>query len=375
MLIALTNELRSMVGHCAFTIHKHNHYSLNIVGDSQSYIIHQQETHTEAAPAAAAKEQSRKASKTHNGINTGGAESCLCVTHRIFDGPFGSLERHAPPILLFWSLLLASIWKQTRQGAHYIHVPLSPACHKLPFPSPVGRQLIRQQWASQPASNVSCERPDHFRSLYLSCSRSAATLLLFLSLSLSIALSSPSSASPPFLAPFSSWPAVQRNGRGWKLPPLPLTADGDQTDLHQGTADLIASPRRGEGGGFRWEAGRAKLETEGKKRKRGAELECGWRGRKGSMLHVGWVMEGCSMEQWQLKRKKCSVWGVGVKNDIYNVSTLLFLEGPGRYVKEVEGRANLWWMAEDNRRAIAATEVLVREHEKCMIWEKMGRLG
>lgn len=56
-------------------------------------------------------------------------------------------------------------------------------------------------------------------------------------------------------------------------------------------------------------------------------------------------------------------------------TSLLFLEGPGRYVKEVEGRTNLRWMAEDNRRAIAATEVLVREHEKCMIWEKMGRLG
>lgn len=259
---------------CAFTIHKHNHYSLNIVGDSQSYIIHQQETHTEAA-AAATKEQSRKASKTHNSINTGGAESCLCVTHRIFDGPFGSLERHAPAILLFWSLLLASIWKQTRQGAHYIHVPLSPACHKLPFPSPVGRQLIRQQWASQPASNVSCERPDHFRSLYLSCSRSAATLLLFLSLSLShcpllhlppLPLSLPSPPGPPC----SAMTGAENLGQ---LPPLPLTAEGDQTDLHQGTDDLIASPRRGEGGGFRWEAGRAKLETEGEKKEKG-----GWTG-------------------------------------------------------------------------------------------------
>lgn len=79
-------------------------------------------------------------------INT--AQSYLCITYRIFSSPFRSLERHASTILLFRSFLLAGIWKQARQGAHYIHVPLSPACHRLLFPSPVDRQLIRQQWAS-----------------------------------------------------------------------------------------------------------------------------------------------------------------------------------------------------------------------------------
>lgn len=329
MLIALTNELRSMVRHCAFTTHKHNHYCLNIVGDSQSYIIHQQETHTEAAPAAA-KEQSRKASKTHNGINTGGAESCLCVTHRIFDGPFGSLERHAPPILLFWSLLLASIWKQTRQGAHYIHVPLSPACHKLPFPSPVGRQLIRQQWASQPASQQCelwapgplslslslpfslCCYPPAFP-LSLSLYRTVLSLICLPSLSRSLLLLARRAAQWQGVKILPNSPRCLSQQTETRLtsiraPPIWLRAQEEEKEVD-------SDGKRGV----------LRLEKEGKKRKKGAELECGWRGREGSMLHVGWVMEGCSMEQWQLKRKKCSVWGVGVKNDIYSIYTL-----PGR---------------------------------------------
>lgn len=78
-----------------------------------------------------------------------------------------------------------------------------PACHKLPFPSPVGRQLIRQQWASQPASDVSCERRTSFSpSLSLSLPVLLALLLpccpssAFITLS-SLSLSSSSSSSTP----------------------------------------------------------------------------------------------------------------------------------------------------------------------------------
>lgn len=66
-----------------------------------------------------------------------------------------------------------------------------PACHKLPFPSPVGRQLIRQQWASQPASDVSCERRTSFSpSLSLSLPVLLALLLPCCPSSASITLSS-----------------------------------------------------------------------------------------------------------------------------------------------------------------------------------------
>ena len=206
-------------------------------------------THRSRSSSSTGAEKRQK----HTATLTQKEQSCLCFTHRIFNGPFGSLERHAPPILLLWSLLLPGIWKQARQGTHYIHVPLSPACHKLPFPSPVGRQLIRQQWASQPASQR-CElwAPDHFLSLSPP------------SLSFSLCFYPPALALPlshcPLSLSSSSSPAVRCSDSRWNqftLPssPLPFTADGDQADLHQGTAALDGS-LRGEDG-FSWEEGSA----------------------------------------------------------------------------------------------------------------------
>lgn len=169
-------------------------------------------THRSSSSTGAEKRQKHTATLTQK------EQSCLCITHRIFNGPFGSLERHAPPILLLWSLLLPGIWKQARQGTHYIHVPLSPACHKLPFPSPVGRQLIRQQWASQPASQR-CElwALDHFLSLSFALSPP--------SLSFSLCFYPPALALPlshrPLSLSSSSSPAVRRNDSRWNQFTLP----------------------------------------------------------------------------------------------------------------------------------------------------------
>lgn len=146
-------------------------------------------TKAAGAGAAAAEGMGAEKLKTTTTTSQQKQHSCLCVTHRIFNGAFGSLERHAPPILLFGGLLLAGICKQARQGTHYIHVPCSPACHKLPFPSLVCRQLIRQQWALQPASDVSCElRTNLSLSHFLSLPRSCFALILLLTLSCSPSL-------------------------------------------------------------------------------------------------------------------------------------------------------------------------------------------
>lgn len=71
--------------------------------------------------------------------------SAPLFTYGIFRGPLRSLEGHATAILFLGSLLLAGICKQARQGAHYVHVPLPQLVTSHSFPSPVGRQLIRQQ--------------------------------------------------------------------------------------------------------------------------------------------------------------------------------------------------------------------------------------
>lgn len=60
-------------------------------------------THRSSSSTGAEKRQKHTATLTQK------EQSCLCITHRIFNGPFGSLERHAPPILLLWSLLLPGI--------------------------------------------------------------------------------------------------------------------------------------------------------------------------------------------------------------------------------------------------------------------------
>jgi len=99
-----------MVRDTAFTKHKHNkRYILNIAGASQSYTNHQQLPHTRTHTGSSTGVRGREALKTHEDTNTEREQSCVHVTHRIFDGPFGSLERHAPSILLFWSLLLAGV--------------------------------------------------------------------------------------------------------------------------------------------------------------------------------------------------------------------------------------------------------------------------
>ncbi len=226
MLLPLANELPSMVRHGAFTTHKHNCYRLNITGASQSYRNHQQaaDTHRSSSSSTGAEKRQK-----HITTLTQKQQSCLCVTHRIFYGPFGSLERHAPPILLLWSLLLAGIWKQARQGTHYIHVPLSPACYKLPFPSPVGRQLIRQQWASQPASQR-CElwALDHFLSPSLSLSLSLLLALLLPSCPRSPSITPSSSLSPFFLLAYRTvqWQPLKPVHLAF-FPLLPLTTDWD----------------------------------------------------------------------------------------------------------------------------------------------------
>lgn len=102
--------------------------------------------------------------------------------------------------------------------------PSPPACHKLPFPSLVGRQLIRQQRAGKPASNTSCER----RTLLSLLCVFLALPLTRCSSSLSIMLSSLRSAL--LLPAFSLQPSKAIHLAFHPL--LHLTAQTVRSDFH-----------------------------------------------------------------------------------------------------------------------------------------------
>lgn len=302
---------------CAFTIHKHNHYSLNIVGDSQSYIIHQQETHTEAE---------RHQKHTTALIQEERRVACVLLTEYSMV-PLGLWNDMRLPSffsgVFFWPVSESKRGK-VRITFMFLSPQLVTSCR---FPAPwVDSSFVNSERASQPAMWVVSARttfalsispvlalllPSCFSSLSLY--RTVLSFICLPSLSRSLLLLARRAAQWQGLKILANSPRCLSQQKETRLtsiraPTIWLRAQEEEKEVDSD----------GKRGVLSWR-------QKGKKRKRGAELECWWRGRKGSMLHVGWVMEGCSIEQWQLKRKKCSVWGVGVKNDIYNVSTL-----PGR---------------------------------------------
>ena len=175
------------------------------------------------------------------------------------------------------------------------------------FPAPwVDSSFVNSERASQPASNVSCERRTTC-SLSLSLSLSFSLCIYSLALALSLSHCPPlaHSFSPVFLLAHctAQWQPLKVLHLAF-LPLSHLTADRNKADLHQGTVALDASTGGEEEDGFGGKAGCAKA-GDARRGKVGAELGGGggWRKREGSVLCVGWVMRVCCTGKWQPKTR------------------------------------------------------------------------
>ncbi len=141
-------------------------------------------------------------------------------TYGILDSALRSLERHPPSILLLRRLLLAGIWKQAREGSHYVHVLLSPqldtSCRALLC---LDRRLIRQQqvWTSDSSE------PENAAFLSLSPSLSFPHCL------------------PLFLSRSAQW---QPTCLHLAMPPAAASTvtDRDQPDLWETERDVVLPP-------------------------------------------------------------------------------------------------------------------------------------